>query len=97
MNLQKSEGGQDMDHPENQCCKEKKIAKEKQNLGALRLSKVRQEIRPIRLRLELVDHPRNKEKMDDRIQHVLKTWESCEKKQKMKVGGRQADIWNSWA
>ncbi|MFR8088784.1 MAG: hypothetical protein ACLU6B_09830 [Lachnospirales bacterium] len=48
-----------MEYPENRCCKENgKTAEEKQNLGVLRLPKVRQEIRPIRLRLELVDHPR---------------------------------------
>lgn len=64
-----------MDCQENKDYKEKgKTAEEKQNLGALRLPKTRQEIRPIRLRLELVYHPQNKEKMDDRIYHGLKTW-----------------------
>lgn len=63
-----------MDQPGNQSCKEKKTAEEKQNLGALRPPKVSQEVRPIRLRLELVDHPRNKKKMDNRIQQALKTW-----------------------
>ncbi len=64
-----------MEYPENKRCQGTgKTAEEAQDLGALRLPEAHQEIRPIRLCLELVDHPRNEGQMDDSIQHALKTW-----------------------